>query len=146
MVNKRMDQYFGQQLKLQADKDMERDINEQRRYRDQQKNYFDSLNQQVRVTTKRKRVDDMMTEQERQLNNRNIQAYENMDSKRFSLNYGYNYTPKNQPDFGKITFNSKVKTDRNFGTNKTSNSQAGMVDLIAPRGQIDYKNQDRYVK
>ena len=67
-VNRNMERFYGQQLRDKDNLDYEREKKEQQYMRDQQKTYFKSLNSQVREVTNRKRFEDMMTDQERQLN------------------------------------------------------------------------------
>ena len=68
ITNQRMEQYYGQQLREKDDLDIEKERNEQERFKNQQKQYFNSLNSQAKGVQNRKRFEDMMTDQERQLN------------------------------------------------------------------------------
>jgi len=68
LVNKKMEQYYGQMLVNKDKQDYERELSEQQKFRNQQKVYFNSLNDQVRQATNRKRFSEMMTDQERKLN------------------------------------------------------------------------------
>ena len=140
-----MEQYYGNQLREQDDKDFERERREQEEFRNKQKEYFNSLADQVKVTSNRKRFEDMMTNQERQLNQKNIDAYQNMEPVLYSNKVGYKNSPKKQIDLGKITNNEQLLQQRSNGIHKLNIAQAGIGNLIAPEVSPDLNNEKRYV-
>lgn len=145
IVERKKDEYFGEELKKQADKDYERDQKEIQIYRDQQKEYFESLGKQVKIQNKKKRVEDMMTEQERQLNNKDIEAYQNLEPKLHSNKIGYKISPPKEMDMAKIQMSSQFHTDRGFSIKKQNLAHKETQGVVAPHIGLDYKNQDRYI-
>lgn len=111
---------------------------EQERLRIQQREYYNSLSDQVRSVTNRKRFEDMMTNQERQLNQKNIQAYESMEPVLYSNKIGYHNSPNKQVDLGKIINNQSYNLPLN-GIQKLNVAQTGAGNLLAPEIPLDLK-------
>lgn len=140
-----MDQYYGDQLKEKDNQDFERDRREQQDFRNKQKEYFNHLSDQVKATSNRKRFEDMMTNQERQLNQKNIEAYENMEPVLYSNKIGYKNSPIKQIDIGKITNYENLAQQRNGGINKLNIAHTAMGNIIAPEVSPDLNNYQRYL-
>jgi hypothetical protein len=92
-VDRRMEEYYGKQLKERDENDFKRERKEQEMFRNQQKTYLSSLNNQVRLATNRRKFEDMMTDQERQLNKKDLSAYELMEPKLYSNKIGFHNSP-----------------------------------------------------
>lgn len=142
-----MEQYYGSQLRDKDQQDYEREIQENETFRNQQKTYFSSLNNQVREVTHRKRYEDMMTDQERQLNQKDIKAYETREPVLYSNKIGFhNNSPKKNIDIAKINnMNNLLMSGQSFGITKKNIAQNATNDLIAPHVGNDNSVQKRYI-
>lgn len=145
IVDQRMEQYYGQKLKEKDDEDFERMRREQEQYRNQQKEYLSSLNTQVKEVGHRKRFEDLMTDQERMLNQKDINAYESMEPVLYSNKIGFHSSPQKPKDISKLNNGTLSVQDKNMGINKKNTAHTGTSDIIAPQIGYDPTNQHRYI-
>lgn len=142
-----MEEYYGDQLRDKDQKDYDRELQENETFRNQQKTYLSSLNNQVREVTHRKRYEDMMTDQERQLNQKDINAYESREPVLYSNKIGFhNNSPNKKIDIAKMkNMNNLLMSGQSFGIAKKNIAQSGTSDLIAPHVGNDNMAQARYI-
>lgn len=145
IVDQRMEQYYGQKLKDKDNEDFERIRREQEQYRNQQKEYLNSLNTQVKEVGHRKRFEDLMTDQERMLNQKDINAYESMEPVLYSNKIGFHSSPQKSKDINKLGNGAIIIQEKNLGLNKKNIAHTGTGDIIAPQIGYDPTNQNRYI-
>mmetsp|Transcript_31873 Transcript_31873/g.28223 ORF Transcript_31873/g.28223 Transcript_31873/m.28223 type:complete len:216 (-) Transcript_31873:54-701(-) len=132
-------------MRDQDDQDYEREKKEQENFRNQQQQYFKSLNSQVKNVSNRKRFEDMMTDQERQLNHKDINAYENNEKVLYSNKIGFSNSPNKKPKLNSIDTKNPYGSGQSFGIQKKNLAQIGTFDIIAPSTGFDPTEQKRYI-
>ena len=76
---RRMNSYYAKMLQERDNKDIEREKKEKERIKNLQREYHQKLSEQVKDHSNRLRFQDMMSDQERRMHEKDIQAYQAMD-------------------------------------------------------------------
>uniref|UniRef100_A0A7S3NV86 Uncharacterized protein n=1 Tax=Euplotes crassus TaxID=5936 RepID=A0A7S3NV86_EUPCR len=75
-LNRKVDEMYGRMLKERDQIDLLREQEEKNKFKNQQKSLYNGLHDQNRLNTNRAKYSDMMSEQERRMNNANLEAYQ----------------------------------------------------------------------
>ncbi|CAI2386807.1 unnamed protein product [Moneuplotes crassus] len=143
LVNQRMEQFYGKQLKEKDEIELKKQQIEQENFRNQQRQYMKSLNSQSKEVNNRKRFEDMMTDQERILNNKDIEAYEKNEMVLHSNKIGFN-APASETAMKQLSQNPYANS-KSFETAKLNHAHRGTPDLIASGIGYDPTAQGRYI-
>lgn len=76
MKTRRMDRYYGDLLKEKDQKDIEFEQDQKLKQRHKQRQLCQQLDQQTKHNINKNRFSDMMSDQERMMNDKGIQAYQ----------------------------------------------------------------------
>lgn len=90
---KEQDQHYAQVMKNQDQNTFQQEMSDRDRQVQKQKEYLSQLTLQMKDQKDRKKYDGMMTDQERQLNNRDMEAYQNREPTLYSNKIGFHYSP-----------------------------------------------------
>ncbi|CAI2360771.1 unnamed protein product [Moneuplotes crassus] len=144
--NKKVDEMYGRMLKERDQIDLLREQEEKNQFRVQQKHLYKGLNDQNKLNSDKNRYEDMMSDQERRMNNRDLEVYQGikpvLTSRRTgisqylnkSINSGRNWQREDhlmRPSGSNNSYGGQISFDRNEKQNDLRNS----LDILYERGR-----------